>query len=51
MKAPTWVVVFNRSGLQDEIIECNSGVETEATIYHNIYYGRRCLKITVKAWR
>lgn len=51
MTAPIWVVVFWRDGKQWTIVRCSHEAEADRTIYHNTYYHRRCLKVTVKAWK
>jgi hypothetical protein len=48
---PIWIVIFDRYGKQMEILRCRSEHTAEGIIYHNSYYGRRCLKITVKEWK
>ena len=52
MTTPIWILVFDRDGVQWNFpLRCTSAAEADKTIYHNIYYGRRCLKISVKSWR
>jgi hypothetical protein len=51
MPAPIWIVIFDRSGEQLTIIRCRHDSEADGVIYHNTYYGRRCLKVGVKNWR
>jgi hypothetical protein len=50
MMSPAWIIMFWPWGEQ-EIIQCASEFEAARVVYHNTYYGRRCLKISVKAWR
>lgn len=51
MQSPIWIVVFYRDGEQWTILRCDGELDAGRTIYHNTYYHRRCLKITVKAWK
>lgn len=49
MPSPIWIIISFPWG--QAVIQCASDGEAERTIFHNTYYGRRCLKVSVKAWR
>ena len=51
MTAPVWVIVFRPSGEQWLVSACRSDSHADAVIFHNTYYGRRCLKVSVKNWK
>ena len=52
MTSPIWVIVYDRrDGVQSIIVRCAHALEAEHTVYHNTYYGHRCLKVTVKEFR
>lgn len=54
MNSPVWILVYYGSPSLTPtqwVIRCSSESAANAVLYHNRYYGRRCLRVRVKEWK